>query len=157
MASELLFCDLGPTDAETLAQLYGQAFQSAWGVDFFRDFVTRPTSVAIGVKDASNGIIGFCLGTVVLDEAEVITVVVAVERQGEGVGTSLIAKLIEKMRLRDVQSIFLEVHEKNEHAKNLYEKLGFAEIARRPNYYKASEGKTGNALVLRRKISEKTT
>jgi ribosomal-protein-alanine N-acetyltransferase len=51
------------------------------------------------------------------------------------------------------RAVFLEVDEHNKPAIKLYERAGFREISRRPNYYPLTGGKTATALVLRRDIA----
>jgi len=48
--------------------------------------------------------------------------------------------------------MFLEVDEHNRPAIRLYDRAGFHEISRRPNYYPAAGGKAADALVLRRDL-----
>jgi ribosomal-protein-alanine N-acetyltransferase len=48
--------------------------------------------------------------------------------------------------------VFLEVDEHNQPAIRLYDRAGFTEISRRPNYYPAISGTAAAALVLRRDL-----
>ena len=48
------------------------------------------------------------------------------------------------------RTVFLEVDEHNKPAIRLYDRAGFHEISRRPNYYPVPGGKAAAALVLRR-------
>jgi ribosomal-protein-alanine N-acetyltransferase len=51
-----------------------------------------------------------------------------------------------------VNSVFLEVDERNLPARRLYAGVGFREVGRRPNYYAESGEQAGAALVLRRDL-----
>jgi len=50
------------------------------------------------------------------------------------------------------RAVFLEVDEHNKAAIRLYDRAGFREISRRPNYYPGAGGKAVAALVLRRDL-----
>ena len=50
------------------------------------------------------------------------------------------------------RAVFLEVDEYNQPAIKLYERAGFHEVGRRPNYYPGPDGKPATALVLRRDL-----
>jgi ribosomal-protein-alanine N-acetyltransferase len=50
------------------------------------------------------------------------------------------------------RAVFLEVDEHNKAAIRLYDRAGFHEISRRPNYYPGPGGHAVAALVLRRDL-----
>lgn len=86
---------------------------------------------------------GFIVYRTICDETEIITIGVAPDSRGGGIGDTLLAFME-----RDVKSgkIFLEVAENNEPAKKLYERNGYTPVGVRPNYY---DGKT-NAIILQK-------
>lgn len=63
-------------------------------------------------------------------EREILNVAVDPRYRRLGIATALI-----KRALRSRATHFLEVRESNLAAQNLYRKLGFVEVARRPEYY----------------------
>ena len=63
-------------------------------------------------------------------EQEILNVAVAPEHRGKGV-----AKELMNQALNRSGDFFLEVRESNSAARQLYRKLGFVDVARRPNYY----------------------
>ncbi|MBQ7088187.1 MAG: GNAT family N-acetyltransferase, partial [Clostridia bacterium] len=52
-----------------------------------------------------------------------------------GIGSALLAAMIEAFRQEGGQSLFLEVRASNLPARSLYEKFGFTQIGIRRNYY----------------------
>jgi ribosomal-protein-alanine N-acetyltransferase len=52
-----------------------------------------------------------------------------------------------------VRALFLEVDEANAAARALYARFGFAEVGRRPAYYRTASGVKSTALVLRRALA----
>ncbi|OOF56978.1 ribosomal protein S18-alanine N-acetyltransferase [Rodentibacter myodis] len=94
-----------------------------------------------------NQIIGFVICQTVLDEATLFNIAVDPHYQGKGFGTYLLNGLMEKLREKNIQTLWLEVREANP-ARKLYEKLGFNEVDIRKNYYPLSNGKRENAIVM---------
>ena len=57
-----------------------------------------------------------------------------------GIGSKLLSYLIDICTSLNLNSIFLEVHENNKIAQNLYNKYGFKNIYVRKNYYNNNAG-----------------
>ncbi len=97
-----------------------------------------PRRIALVVEDAggNQGIGGFAIGRCDFDDWEIENVVIAGEQRRRGLGTALVAELLESARLAGAASVLLEVRESNTAARQLYKKLGFNEIGRRPGYYR---------------------
>jgi ribosomal-protein-alanine acetyltransferase len=92
------------------------------------------------VAEVNATIAGFMVSrTTAVREREILNIAVAPEFRRRGVASTLIGSL-------DNGEIFLEVRESNEPARQLYRKLGFAEIGRRPEYY---ENPPEAAVVMR--------
>ena len=68
-------------------------------------------------------------------EAEIQTIAVRPEAQGEGVGTELLTSMFAAAMEHRCSRIMLEVRADNASAISLYEKHGFVINGRRPNYY----------------------
>ncbi len=68
-------------------------------------------------------------------EAEIITLVVDSNFRNKNIGTRLLDKTLENLRLKKVKKIFLEVSEKNIAALKIYKKFGFIKYGIRKNYY----------------------
>ena len=68
-------------------------------------------------------------------EAEIITLVVDSNFRNKNIGTRLLYKTLENLRLKKVKKIFLEVSEKNIAALKIYKKFGFIKYGIRKNYY----------------------
>ena len=87
---------------------------------------------------------GFALGRVVADEAEVLTIAVDPARQGHGIGSGLLRRLMNEARALGAAAMFLEVAEDNGAARVIYDRAGFLASVRRAGYYGG-----GDALVMR--------
>ena len=94
------------------------------------------------IIEASTVVLGYCMMRIVSNEANVINMSIKSSRQREGLGSFLLAYVLNQLPINS--SVFLEVKEGNLSAVNLYKRLGFRVINLRRNYYK--DGRT--ALIM---------
>jgi [ribosomal protein S18]-alanine N-acetyltransferase len=80
-------------------------------------------------------------------QADVLTLAVAADRWGQGIGSALLEALLAEAARRGCTEVFLEVRTDNERAQRLYRRYGFAQIGIRKGYYQPSGA---DALVMRR-------
>jgi ribosomal-protein-alanine N-acetyltransferase len=71
-------------------------------------------------------------------QGDVLTIGVRPESQGRGVGTRLLAALLDEATVRGCGEVFLEVRADNDRARRLYERFGFASVGIRKRYYQPS-------------------
>ena len=116
-------------------------------LDALTRLLAKPTVRAWAIS-ARQDIQGVAWFSVVQDEAEIIDIRVDKRYRGTGIGQSLLTQSFEKLRLSDIRSVFLEVGSSNTAALALYEKLGFAVMGRREDYYKTAAGRE-DALTMR--------
>jgi ribosomal-protein-alanine N-acetyltransferase len=79
-------------------------------------------------------------------QADVLTMAVAQDRWGEGIGATLLTELLAEATRRGCREVFLEVRVDNSRAQSLYRRYGFAEVGLRRGYYQPSGT---DALVMR--------
>lgn len=123
-------------DIEQLARLEQLLFptDSPWSAAmFWSELALRRHYVVI--RDRSGRVEGYAGLAVGPDEAEVQTIGVRPDRQGVGIGRSLLQQLIEAAGGR---RILLDVRTDNEPAINLYASEGFRRIGVRRRYYQPS-------------------
>jgi ribosomal-protein-alanine N-acetyltransferase len=82
-------------------------------------------------------------------QADVLTIAVAQEYWGRGIGSALLGALIAAAAERGCAEVFLEVREDNPRARGLYLRRGFEEIGVRRGYYQPSGV---NAIVMRKDL-----
>ncbi len=100
------------------------------------------------VVELDETIIGYGVMSVVIDESHILNLCIHPDWQGRGLGRKLIQRLLKIARQHGAEKAFLEVRENNRVALALYDKLGFAEIGRRQNYYPALDGEREDAMVM---------
>ncbi|GAA1809515.1 ribosomal protein S18-alanine N-acetyltransferase [Nesterenkonia flava] len=116
------------------------------------DQATRRYWVAETAEQAGGtaGIIGYAGMMCVLPLADVQTIAVAPEAQGQGLGSALLEEIETEARRRGAEDLLLEVREDNPGAQRLYLRVGFEQIHRRPHYY--PDG--GDALIMRKHLAD---
>jgi [ribosomal protein S18]-alanine N-acetyltransferase len=82
-------------------------------------------------------------------QADVLTIAVAQEYWGRGIGSALLAALIAAAVEHGCAEVFLEVREDNPRARGRYLRRGFEEIGVRRGYYQPSGV---NAIVMRKDL-----
>jgi [ribosomal protein S18]-alanine N-acetyltransferase len=82
-------------------------------------------------------------------QGDVLTLAVAADRWGLGIGTALLRALLAEAGRRGCTEVFLEVRTDNSRAQELYRRHDFTEIGIRRGYYQPSGA---DALVMRRTL-----
>ena len=139
----------GIEDAETLSQLHARAFPTAWSAEEIAQLLENPTAFAVLASESEPQ--GFILAWSAAGDAEILTLAVTAEARRKGIGTSLVNAACAAALVRGAGAMSLDVAADNEAARALYAKLGFAEVGRRPRYYRRPEG-DADALILRRAL-----
>ena len=97
---------------------------------------------------------GFALGRTIAGEAELLTLAVDPDHRRQGIATELLEAFEATARLRSSSVIFLEVDQINAPAIALYQKAEFVIAGQRRNYYRHPDGKTTDALVMRKTLDK---
>ncbi|MBO8415991.1 MAG: ribosomal protein S18-alanine N-acetyltransferase [Proteobacteria bacterium] len=83
---------------------------------------------------------GFAIVQLIAGEAELLTIGIKREKQGQGLGRALLNAVLDFCRAAQAQCMFLEVRVGNEPAKALYLSSGFEIVGVREHYYEAAGG-----------------
>lgn len=92
---------------------------------------------------------GFALISLAADEAELLTLLVAAERRGRGIGAALLDAALGEATQAGATVMHLEVAADNLAAISLYRAAGFNETGRRPRYYKRGAARIDAMLFSR--------
>ena len=112
------------------------SFSNPWTRDVFTQALTRRNATRALVARSDSRTVGYCVGEIVLDELHVHSVAVSPAFRGHGVGRRLLTTLVHQAQAQGVTSSFLEVRSSNLVARDLYKRLGFSLVGRRPAYYR---------------------
>lgn len=103
----------------------------------------------ISDPQANNLVIGVGGFWQILEEAHIHLFAIHPQYQGKGLGKFLLGQLLHLAKELGLERATLEVRESNHQALGLYQKFGFQEAGRRPNYY-ADNSEAGVILWLNR-------
>jgi [ribosomal protein S18]-alanine N-acetyltransferase len=122
--------------ADTLANLHAALFPQAWDAASFHQLLADPGATSFLARAGNPPeMVGFIVGRLVADEAEILTLGVRNEWQRQGIGRQLVEALARAAKKADVHRLYLEVSVSNGPALLLYKRLGFEEAGRRKGYY----------------------
>ena len=111
-------------------------FPDAWSVEtFWAELARVPETRHYLVADDDGALVGYAGLMTVGRQADVQTVAVALDHQGQQVGATLLSAIIDEAARRGCTEVLLEVRVDNEPAVHLYEKAGFERISVRRGYY----------------------
>jgi len=130
---------------QQMADLHATAFDPGWSASSFAGFRADPRCITI-CREA-----GFALARHVLDEAELLTLVVAPDARQRGMGRDLLEDLMRALREAGIARLLLEVATDNAPARALYRSAGFREDGRRAGYY-ARPGAAVDAFLMSRSL-----
>jgi ribosomal-protein-alanine N-acetyltransferase len=143
------------TDLEPILAIEQLSFQWPWGRIPFEGELSCQNACNYVVKSAmadnKSQIIAYAFMRRVADELYILKIAVKPARRGHGIATWLLKNCFTNGTRQGVNSVHLEVRPSNIPAVELYEKLGFEEIGRRPNYYTDSKE---DALMMLKDLAE---
>ena len=144
----LRFAPMQPSELDEVHALECSVFPHPWSRGNFNDSLASGYD-AWTVRDAEGALAGYFILMYAVDEAHLLDVAVAADRQRQGLGRVLLDRQGARARAQGMQSVLLEVRPSNERALSVYRRYGYQEIGRRKGYYPAHEGKREDAIVMR--------
>ena len=146
-AESVAIRDATRRDVDQISEIERLSFTDPWSAGSFRSLVEDDRvffRVAVG-KDAL--VVGYLVAWFVLDEAEIANLAVDPAVRGRGIGAALLETALREGARRGTAAIYLDVRDSNAAARALYRSRGFAEVARRPRYYRRP---VEDAVVMRK-------
>lgn len=143
-------------DIEPALDLERRLFSDdAWTAGmFWSELAGVPATRHYLVADDKGRIVGYAGLAATRHEADVQTVAVDPDRQGEGLGRLLLDALLAEAHHRGCADVFLEVRADNERALSLYERARFEQVGRRRGYYQPG-GVDAVVMRLRMRVYER--
>ena len=119
---------------------------AAWSENSINSELYSDLSLWLVAED-EGVVVGYVGSQTVFPETDMMNVAVIPQRRREGIAEVLIDSLIIALKRNYCSSLTLEVRASNVPAISLYEKMGFWQVGRRPNYYRNPRE---DALILRK-------
>jgi [ribosomal protein S18]-alanine N-acetyltransferase len=133
---------LAEGDLEEIVAIEAASFSNPWTRQMYLRELQNPDvsflyvlRVPVEGEGRSDSIAGFCSFWLVLDEIHINNLAIRPEDRGRGLGAALLRHVLQAGARRGAERATLEVRRSNAPARRLYESLGFALAATRPNYY----------------------
>ena len=123
-----------PFYAEQIIEIENSSFQCPWSINAFNGEIERPISHLWALVKDKNLKAYICFW-MFDSEIQVINLAVHPINRGQRLAQSLLSSIIDTGISKGLKSIWLEVRPSNLAAINLYDKLGFHDVGRRPRYY----------------------
>ncbi len=154
-----------PFDVPLIAALHADSFTGdlagqVWGETAVAEVLSMPGAYGLlagpSEDHAAAGYAapaGFLLGCNVADSGEILSLGTSRAWRRRGVARTLLHAAFGRAEAAGLQRLLLEVAEDNDAARELYASVGFANLARRPAYYRRTDGPAASALVLAYSLS----
>lgn len=138
-----------PERAAEVATLHARLFSPGWDEGSIKSLLEHPAAASlIAVAGEPKTIVGFVIGQLAADEAEILSIGTAPDWQRAGLGRKLVEGLVRAAKRGEAKRLFLEVAEDNVAGLALYNGLGFVETGRRKKYYQRPGGAAVDAMTL---------
>jgi len=135
-----------------MARLHRAGFAHAWDEGALRNLMDKPECLTLAAFGGERNLLGFVMTRQVEQDAELLTIVSDSRHRRAGIASALLRHVLELSRLRGANRMFLEVASGNSPAIHLYEKHGFAEVARRAGYYRQGRDAPEDAIIMSRAL-----
>ena len=129
-----------------VADLEKVCFSDPWSEKSVGEELNNPLSLWLVAMEGET-LAGYVGSQTVLGETDMMNVAVNPDFRRNGIGEKLILSLVEALKQKKSHCLTLEVRASNAPAIGLYQKLGFNQAGRRPNYYRNPKE---DALILRK-------
>lgn len=126
-----------------------RAYPFPWDEAVFHDCLAGRYDAFVLHEANGKDLAGHFVLQHVLDEAHLLNLCIAPERQGQGLGRFLLHAAMSQACLAQAASFYLEVRASNDVARRLYLSEGFTEIGRRKGYYPAADGREDGLVMVR--------
>ncbi len=128
-----------PTDLDRIILIEREIFLFPWSPGNFSDSIDA--GYLCQVMEQADTIVGYGIMMMSPDEAHILTLGISANWQKKGLGKKLLQHLIQSASNMNAKSILLDVRESNLGAAQLYQQMGFQQIATRKGYYPAMCGR----------------
>jgi len=138
--------------ARVLAGLHREAFVKPWDEKAFAEMLAVAGTEA-WVNGLSDVAMGMIVGRALGEQYEILTLAVSPEWRKRNLARQLLEKATERAKETGAKAMILDVAVDNEAARKFYEGAGYAVVNTRKDYYRAPDGRTTDALVMRLELA----
>ena len=136
---DLKFSEMDVSDIVFVADIERRNYKYPWTKTIFSDCLS--SGYLCTVANFNDKIIGYSVVSTSNYDAQILNLCVDKDSRGLGFGGKIMDLLIEDIKSRGLNEIYLEVRSSNIQAISLYKKKGFELIGVRQNYYMDHNGR----------------
>ncbi len=118
-----------------LTEIHASAFSPGWPVEDFAAHMDLASDDIIDIIEGGE-VRGFAIVRTAIDQAEILTLIVAPAHKRRGLGGELLHRAEARALERGAGIMFLEVAADNPAAISLYKNAGYYQCGTRPRYYR---------------------
>ena len=133
-------------DLDAVLDIEARAYSFPWSRGNFVDSLAAGY-IAEVLEAPATGLAGYFVAMPGVDELHLLNITVAPAWQGRGQGQALLDAVQAHARQRALATLWLEVRQSNQRARDFYRQRGFAEVGLRRAYYPAT-GRREDAIVM---------
>ena len=142
----MIIVKMNESHVSQVAELEKICFSDPWSENSVASELNNKLAFWL-VAEEEGRLAGYVGSQTVCNETDMMNVAVHPDFRRRGIAEALVNALVEELKGMESHCLTLEVRASNTPAIALYEKLGFAEIGRRKNYYRNPRE---DALILRK-------
>ena len=142
----MIIVKMNESHVSQVAELEKICFSDPWSENSVASELNNKLAFWL-VAEEEGRLAGYVGSQTVCNETDMMNVAVHPDFRRRGIAEALVNALVEELKAMESHCLTLEVRASNTPAIALYEKLGFAEIGRRKNYYRNPRE---DALILRK-------
>lgn len=134
-----------PDDALKIARVEAEIFPDPWSIKDVLTTITSNGAMCYVALSDSGELLSYVIGRLIAPEGEIYRVATVASARRRGIAYRLIDYALKTEKGHGLETVFLEVREKNVPARNLYKSYGFIEAGVRKDYYK---NPPDNAIIM---------
>lgn len=140
-----------PNDLKRVYEIESMSFDHSYGINMFQQLYNM--GVGFLVAEHEGYVIGYVIFWVKYEfQGHIISIAVDKNYRRSGAGTELLIRAISILSLLDIDTIYLEVNEKNVGAVEFYKQFNFEIDRVVPGYYDNGDGAIVMYLPLRKGV-----
>ena len=144
----MMITNMTSTHVSQVAELEKICFSDPWSERSVASELENPLSLWLVAQEGER-VAGYIGSQSVMGESDMMNLAVSPDYRRQGIGEALVNALAADLKAAGNTCLTLEVRVSNAPAIALYEKLGFVQVGRRPNYY---HNPKEDALILKKTL-----
>ena len=124
-----------PNDLIGIEEIEALSFSDPWDRKAISSYICSEDGMCFVAKRGTVTL-AYLIGRLIAPEGEIYRIATREDRRRRGIAYRLLSYAHKTERGRGLESLFLEVREKNIPARSLYESYGFRSVGKRKNYYR---------------------